>query len=136
MVKVMQVHDRRQQRLTPEEKAEKLIKETEAAKAHIFTTPGKDKHNAQPEVNKQFHSVIVDEDYLLVASHVDNITLTKIVGGDYVDFAKLLPHDKILQEEDQRLEMVVRGGKTFWVPASETQSVSSFSKWEQAFRVY
>ena len=50
---------------------------------------------------------MVDEDYLLVAAHVDSITLGKIVTGDYVDFAKLIPHDKVLQEDDQCLEVVV-----------------------------
>ena len=64
--------------------------------------PGKD-----VELSKQFHSVIVDDDYLLVPSHVDPATLNKIISGEYVDFSKLLHRDKILQEEDQRLEVVV-----------------------------
>ena len=81
---------------------------------------------------------MVDKDYLLVAAHVDSVTLGKIVTGDYVDFAKLIPRDKVLQEDDQCLEVVVRGGRTFWVPAAdcEVQSIHNFSKWKQAFRVY
>ena len=70
-------------------------------------------------------------------AHVNAVTLNKILSGDYVDFAKLLPRDKVLQEEDQRLEVMVRGGHTYWVPASDRENVviSGFSKWEQAFRV-
>ena len=32
--------------------------------------------------------------------------------------------------------MIIKGGKTFYVPVSETTSINSFQKWEQAFRVY
>ena len=138
MTKVLENHDKSQLRLTPEEKAERLIREAEAAKTHMYATPGKVFDSEKIEVYKQFHSAMVEEDYLLVAAHVDSVTLGKIVTGDYVDFAKLIPRDKVLQEDDQRLEVVVRGGKTFWVPAAdrEVQSIHNFSKWEQAFRIY
>ena len=133
MVKSMVVLDDKQHKLTPEEKADKMFREAEAAKARLFATPGKDN-----ELNKQFHSVMVDEDYLLVASHVDNATLNKIIAGEYVDFARLIPRDRVLQEEDQHLEMIVHGGKTYWVPAGDcdVQSIHNFGRWEQAFRVY
>ena len=133
IVKSMVVLDDKQHKLTPEEKADKMFREAEAAKARLFATPGKDN-----ELNKQFHSVLVDEYYLLVASHVDNATLNKIIAGEYVDFARLIPWDRVLQEEDQHLEMIVRGGKTYWVPAGDrdVQSIHNFGRWEQAFRVY
>ena len=102
MRQTLEVHEFNQSRLTPEEKAEKLIKEAEAAKARMYDTPDKptDMH-----ISKQFHSVMVDEDYLLVASHVDSTTLSKIMTGDYVDFSKLIPRDRILHDDDQRLEV-------------------------------
>ena len=114
-----------------------LIQEADAKKGKPKGSPGNPQLNNI--LNKQMHSVLVDEDYLLVASHVDSPTLNKIINGEYVDFARLLPHDKILQEEDQRLEVVVRGGHTYWVPAIDREnlsSISSINKWEQAFRVY
>ena len=107
MQRCLETHDRNQIRLTPEEKVEKLVKEAEAAKARIYSTPGK-----IVDVNKQVHSVLVDEDYLLVASHVDTATFNKIVTGEYVDFVKLIPKDRILVEEEQKLEVVVCGGHT------------------------
>ena len=81
---------------------------------------------------------MVDEDYLLVASHVDSLTYSKIIASEYVDFAKLIPRDRVLQEDDgNRLELVIKNGKTFWAPANDTNTaISSFSRWEQAFRVY
>ena len=66
--------------MTPEERADRLVHEAEAAKAKTYVTPGKN--------DKQFHSVMVDDDYLLVAAHVDNATLTKIINSEYVDFSK------------------------------------------------
>ena len=68
-----------------------------------------------------------------MASHVDSITFGKVVRGEYVDFSKLLPKDKVLQEEENKLEVVMRGGKTFWVLVNKMANITNFSKWEQAF---
>ena len=62
----------------------------------------------------------IDEDYLLIGGHLDETIQNKIVKGEYVDFGKLLPKDRILVEEDGRMEMVVKEGRTFWVPVAET----------------
>ena len=119
--------------LTPEEKAERLIREAENAKAKIFAPQGKgilDKRQ-----NFEFTAKI-DEEYSIVGAHVNTATQQKIIKGDYVDFGKLLPRDKIAVEEDSRFELVMRNGRTFWSPVSDSVSINSFSKWEQAFRVY
>ena len=80
----------------------------------------------------------MDEDYLLVAAHIDTNTYNKIISGEYVDFARLIPRDRVLQEDDQHFEMIFRGGQAFWIPAGEKdlQSIHNFNRWEQAFRVY
>ena len=61
-------HDEHQRQLTPEEKADKYIRDAEAAKARIYSTPGKMISDSQVDPgsfnNKQYHSVMVDEDYL------------------------------------------------------------------------
>ena len=44
---------------------------------------------------------------LLVGNHVDKNTQAKIIRGEYIDFGKLLPKDKILAEEDGRMELVM-----------------------------
>ena len=87
-----------QDRLTPKERAAILINDAEAKKGKPKShgLPGKD----ESTINKQVHSVLVDEDYLIVAAHVDTLVLNKIVLGEYVDFARLLPRDSILQEDD------------------------------------
>ena len=57
---------------------------------------------------------------------------------EYVDFAKLIPKDKITAEEDHRMEMINKGGMSYWVPVAncETTTISGFGKWEQAFHVF
>ena len=88
-------------------RADMSIREAEAAKARILTTPG-----SPPNlVNNDFlRSVMMDDDFMLVGSQVDEITYTKIIEGKYVNFGKLIPKDRETVEEDQRLEMVIRGG--------------------------
>ena len=127
--------------LTPAQKAEQLILEAEAAKAKMFPNPpGKNaliqQHLNNVSADYQFIAQI-DEDYLLIRAHIDEATRNKIVKGEYVDFGKLLPKDRILAE-DGRLELMVRNGRTFWVPAAanEAMTINNFSKWEQAFRIY
>ena len=47
--------------------------------------------------------------------------------------------DRILVEEDNRLELVNRGGRTYFVPATasvDSMSISSFGHWEQSYRVF
>ena len=62
----------------------------------------------------------------------------KIWNHEYIDFARLKPLDKVTKEDDHCMELVSRGGQTFFVPVSdrETTGITSFSKWEQAFRIY
>ena len=137
MRQYMEAHGRRQDLMTPEEKARNLMNEADALKAKKVTTLGKN-FELDPDLFKQFHSVMVDDDYLLVAAHVDATTFNEIISGEYVDFARLIPRDHVQQEDDHHLEMIFRGGQAYWVPAGEkdTQAIHSFSKWEQAFRVY
>ena len=111
---------------TPEERANQLVKEAEAAKARIRPTTGKHKLNTAQ----------IDENYIVVGNHLDTLTTEKIERGEYVDFGKLVPKDRVMVQEDQRLEMVIRGGKTFYVPVSDSTEITSFSRWEQAFTVY
>ena len=84
-----------------------------------------------------FNSIAqMDKDYLLVGNHVDQLTQTKIVKGEYVDFGKLILKDKVLAEEDGRRELVMKNGKTYWTPVTESAVINNFFKWEQAFRIF
>ena len=82
---------------------------------------------------------LVDKNYLLLGSHVELALQEKVKSGEYVDLAKLLPRERNLHSEDQRMELVNRGGQSFFIPVSDRDSgggITSFNKWEQAFRVF
>ena len=113
--------------LSIEEKTEQLIKDAEKAKATVFSQTGKN--------NFEF-TARMDEDYLVIGAHIDEAMQTKIVNGEYVDFGKLIPRDRIATEEDERMELVMKNGKAFWVLATGTTTINSFNKWEQAFRIF
>ena len=117
--------------VSPETRAKQLVQEAEQAKAKIYSTKG-----MLDTKNQYVHSAMVDEDYMIIGGYVEEPMVKKIILGEYVDFGKLLPKDRIIMEEDSRMEMVIRGGRTYWVPVNETVSINSFSRWEQAFRVY
>ena len=74
---------------------------------------------------------------MLVASHVDEVTHAKIERGEYVDFVKLIRKDKVMDEEEQKMIMVNKGGMSYWIPMTDqNQPISGYGKWDQAFRVF
>ena len=107
-----------------------MLREAEAAKGRIYDVPGKDAPNLL--------TTIIDDDYIVIGSHIDDSLRQRIGNGEYVDFAKLLPRDRITGEEDNQMEMINQGGMSFWVPVSDcdNQSINSFSRWELAFRIF
>ena len=88
--------------------------------------------------NHYVHSAMVDEDYLVVAAHVDESVNRRIRNGEYVDFSRLLPHDRVTAEfESQKMQLItMQNGNLACTPTNDTGSILSFAKWEQAFRVF
>ena len=123
-----------------ERQADQIIRVAEAAKAKILPLPGKEQDLDVFDLKNQYvHSAMVDKGYQLVAAHVNDNIKTKITKGEFVDFAQLLPRDRISKTEDYRMELVNKDGRTYFVPASEKENsgvISNFSRWEQAFRVF
>ena len=130
-------------------KSKDRIKQAEEAKARLYQVPGKQPMispvSDSSQVGKIFKdrelllSVLVDEGYTAVSNHVDEVTKRKIILGQYVDFSKLLPRDQIKSERDsQRMEMINVDGVPVWQPVADRDLpvINSFSKWDQAFRVF
>ena len=117
-------------------KAGLMIHEAEASRARIFDVKGND--NFPTQVQQVFHSAVLDEEYLLVGNYLDETIKQRIGQGKYIDFAKLMPREKVFSEDDTRMEMINSSGQSFWVLVTdrENTSISNFAKWEQAFRVY
>ena len=113
----------------------KITREAEVVKAHVFLPKGNMIDRFSHDQN--FHFIAqMDQDYLVVGAHIDPATQEKIAQGAYVDFGKLLPKDKILAEEENKLELIIKNGKTYWSPVSETVVIHNFQRWEQAFCVF
>ena len=110
-----------------------MIQDAEMNRAWMLATPGKSIGEHQ-----FFHSAYCDEEYLVIGSHLDENMCKKIINFEYVDFAKLLPRDKLAAEDNQRMQLINKDGMSFWVPVSDRDqtSINSFSRWESAFRVY
>ena len=123
------------------------VHELETNKARMFVTPGREPNQFMPGCTESnqisppwntHYSTMVDENYLVIGSHVDGATQSKILNNEYVDFAKLLPRDRVMKDDDHRMELINKGGQSFFVPVSDRESVGihSFPKWEQTFRVF
>ena len=81
---------------------------------------------------------MVDKEYAIIGAHVDKSIRKKIIVGDYVDFSRLISHDRLIQENDKRMEIVSKNGQTYFQPVSEreTGNINSLVKWDQAYRVF
>ena len=117
-----------QPQLTPEERLDEKIREAETRKADVFPITGKTLHHA--------NTAQIDEKYMVIGGHLDKATIQKVRNSEYVDFGKLIPKDRVLAEEDKRLEMIIKGTRAYYVPVNENTQISNFYRWEQAFRVF
>ena len=127
--------------LNATETTDEMICQAEASKIRMLAKPGKITHfnlyeNRFNGGTANQHSSIVDKNYVSISANVDVNLCDRIKRGDYVDFAKLLPRDKLACDES-KLELAHRAGQTFFVPASrDSVNITNFHKWEQAFRTY
>ena len=62
------------------------------------------------------HSTWVDEGYLVIGGHLEKGMIDRIVRHEYVNFARLIPRNRLQREEDHRMEIVNKGGSTYFVP--------------------
>ena len=117
-------------------KAEQLIRDAEASRARIYEVKGNEQ--IPDKLVQVCHSAALDEEYLLVGNYLDQTMKQWIGMGEYINFAKLMPREKVFSEDDTQMEIVNRGGQSYWVPVSdqENTTINNFARWEQAFRVY
>ena len=90
-----------------EDRADMLIKEAELSKAKMFQTPGNDNENVlisptdMQNRGTLSHSILVDEDYLVLGANIDGSVREKIEAGDYINLAKLLPKIKLYKRRSR-----------------------------------
>ena len=71
-----------------------------------------------PPVVQQYSSM-VDENYLVIGAHLHGALQNKITSNEYVDFARLIPREKSFREDDNRMEIINKGGQTYFIPATD-----------------
>ena len=78
-----------------DDRSENIIREAEAVKGHVYAYTGKNKDVTYKlgHSKERIHSMLVDEEYSAIGSHLDESIVNKIKDGTYVDFTKLLPRD-------------------------------------------
>ena len=116
------------------------MREAEVSKAWIHEVAGRwgTEEENRNICNELACTILVDNDYQVLGNHLDDSIKKKIVQHEYVDFARLLPRDRVKVENDNRLEMINPNGKTYWVPYSDQDNlaITSYNKWDQAFRIF
>ena len=128
--------------MTVEERAKQMVQQAEAVKAKIFDISGRhdyaNYYENQKEQNLLLHSVVADDDYAIVAAHVDESLKRRIIEGEYVDFSRLVPRDRVSLEADKRLEIVTKNGQTYFQPIVEHEGIgiNNIYKWDQAFHIF
>ena len=115
-----------QPELEPEEIAADLIKDAEGRRATMY------------EVSGKLNASQIDEDYQMIDNHIDEVMRKRIQRYEFVELGKLLPRNRMGDEDHQRLEIVNRNGMSYLSPVSEREvnNIHSYNKWEQAFRIY
>ena len=76
-----------------------------------------------------------DDEFFHVTCHIESGLKSKIARGDFIDLEQLLSKEKTMSYDESKVELVSKGGHTFFKPIRETQ-INGLRKWEQAFRVY
>ena len=79
-------------------KPEQMLKDAEASWAWLIATPGND--NELVYNSNHAWAAVVDENYLVIGVHLDASLKQKIINHEYIDFARLVPKDKITCEDD------------------------------------
>lgn len=126
-------------RQVQQDKGEQIIREAVGERGWLFHMPGNCSRplhllDMQNNINDcpDSKSSIVAENYMVIGGHVDMSMRQKIINHKYIEFAHLVPKGKSSAlEEDHRMELINRGGATFFVPVHdcETSGITKFNKW-------
>ena len=127
--------------MTPGDQADEELKEAEKSRARLYELPGKNSDLFPNSDNVKCPAVdinSIDQDYQMIDAHIDDTIRGKIQNLKYVDFSRLISKNRVLREDEQRLEIISKDGQTFLSPVADRESIqiNSYNKWEQAFRVF
>ena len=124
-------------------RTEKILLESEKFKVNITAPQGRLSDLKQlvdiDENILRLREMDSDDDFFHVTCHADQSVKTKIEAGEFIDLERLLPKEKggmMDCRDEQQLELVTRGGNTFFAPRANERKINGIRKWEQAFCVF
>ena len=92
------------QRQPSETAGSKLIWDMEQNEATMYEVPGKEKAITS----------IIDKDYQMIDTHIDESLRSHILTFKYTDFSKLISKSRYVREDDQqRMEIVNKNGLSY-----------------------
>ena len=79
-----------------------------------------------------------DDEFIHLTCHVEQNVVDKVETKQFVELDPFLPKIDFYNFcEEQKLDMVQKGGETYWVPhVDRKQKVNNLHSWDQAFCVY
>ena len=117
-----------QEEKTVMDQASELIRDADRSKARVFDLAGR-----QVDINA------IDNDYQMIDAHIEEGLRKKVLNLEYIEFGKLLSKNWAGHDEDNRLKFVTKNGATYLSPVADREgggNITSYAKWEQAFRVF
>ena len=131
----LEADDPQRQRTKAKELNEQMIISAEKNKAMI-TAPRGETVNRVPS-KPIIDSAQIDNKYFLSTCHLDEALKQKIRNGEFVELEKLLPRQVKYKHEDERIDIVSREGKSFFMQKYDRDAcISGIKKWDEAFRIY
>ena len=87
---------------------------------------------------RQFDS---DDIFFHVTCHVEPSLKSKIQNREFVELERLLPREMSVglgftMNKDHVMELISKGGQTYFALARDKEKINGVCKWDQAFRVY
>ena len=113
--------------VTLESRVNEYVHEAEASRAQVAERTGNDLDFVTP--NQFMKMAVMDEDYLIVAAHVDENMERRIRNVDYIDFSRLLPRDRVQMQLENRVELINQNGHLTCAPLKDNSvgNISSFA---------
>lgn len=132
------------ERQAAKERTERMILEAERQKLMLEKPVAGNKHTMTPQLKQLLDKpgssdLSCDDNLFGLSVHLDDLMILRIESGEFVDFSKLIPTDKVVPEEpSNRMQLVTHEGKLGVAPFVDKDAITinSYRRWEIAFDVY
>lgn len=134
------------ERQAAKERTEQMVLEAERQKLMLEKPIAGNKHVMTPQFkqlldNPGSSDLSCDDNLFGLSVHLDDLTIFRIESGEFMDFSKLIPTDKVVPDPDDnsnRMQLITQDGKLGVAPFVDKDAITinSYKRWEIAFDVY